>query len=113
MGSCRTFKQIKPEERVVIACLRLQGAGVNRIARVIGRAPSTVSRGAAGSGPAARPPAGLGLDAAARQTTLAATRECHAFCGIHAWWLAANSSRRSQSATVPPSVLHFAFETAH
>jgi transposase, IS30 family len=44
MEVCRSYEQVKPEERVVIASLRLQGAGVRRIARVIDRSPSTVSR---------------------------------------------------------------------
>jgi len=44
MEERRSYGQLKPEERVVIASLRLQGAGVRRIARVIGRAASTVSR---------------------------------------------------------------------
>jgi len=38
------YEQLKPEHRVVIASLRLQGQGTRSIARVIGRAPSTVSR---------------------------------------------------------------------
>jgi transposase, IS30 family len=44
MEVCRSYEQIKPEERVVIASLRLQGAGVRHIGRVIGRSPATVSR---------------------------------------------------------------------
>lgn len=44
MENYRSYQQLKPEERVVLASLRLQGFGVRRIAAVIGRAPSTVSR---------------------------------------------------------------------
>ena len=44
MEDCRSYRQLKAEERVVIASLRLQGAGVRHIAGVIGRAASTVSR---------------------------------------------------------------------
>jgi IS30 family transposase len=39
-----SYEQLKPEERVVIAGLRLQGVGVRGIGRAIGRSPATVSR---------------------------------------------------------------------
>lgn len=35
----RSCEQVKPEERVVIASLRLQGVGVRRIGRAIGWPP--------------------------------------------------------------------------
>lgn len=45
MEVCRgRYEQLKAEERVVIAGLRLQGAGVRHIGRVLGRSPSTISR---------------------------------------------------------------------
>lgn len=44
MEVCRSYGQLKPEERVVIAGLRLQGVGVRGISRRMGRAPSTISR---------------------------------------------------------------------
>jgi IS30 family transposase len=44
MEVCRSYEQIKPEERVVIASLRLQGAGVRGISRATGRSASTISR---------------------------------------------------------------------
>ena len=44
MEVCGSYEQLKPEERVVIASLRLQGVGVRGISRRIGRPPSTISR---------------------------------------------------------------------
>ena len=44
MAERTKYEQLKPEHRVVIASLRLQGKGTRSIARAIGRAPSTVSR---------------------------------------------------------------------
>jgi transposase, IS30 family len=44
MEVCRNYEQLKPEERVVIAGLRLQGVGVRGISRSMGRSPSTISR---------------------------------------------------------------------
>jgi len=44
MEQPRKYEQLGPEDRVVIASLRLQGKGVRETARVIGRSPSTVSR---------------------------------------------------------------------
>ncbi len=40
----RSYEQLKPEGRAAMASLRLQGAGVRHIGRVIGRSPATVSR---------------------------------------------------------------------
>jgi transposase, IS30 family len=63
----RSYEQLRPEERVVIASLRLQGAGVRHIGRVIGRSPSTVSRELHRN---AAPDAGYSSDAAqARHAT--------------------------------------------
>lgn len=44
MEEQRKFEQLKPEERVVIASMKLQGASVRAMGRVLGRAASTVSR---------------------------------------------------------------------
>jgi IS30 family transposase len=44
MESYRSYEQLKPEDRVVIASLRLQGVGVRGISRRMGRPPSTISR---------------------------------------------------------------------
>ena len=44
MAEQTNYEQLKPEHRMVIASLRLQGKGVRSIARAIDRAPSTVSR---------------------------------------------------------------------
>ena len=38
------YKQLRPEERMVIASMKLQGASTRAIARVLARPPSTVSR---------------------------------------------------------------------
>jgi len=40
----KTYKQLRPEERMVIASMKLQGASTRAIARVLARPPSTVSR---------------------------------------------------------------------
>jgi IS30 family transposase len=39
-----TYKQLRPEERMVIASMKLQGASMRAIARMLARPPSTVSR---------------------------------------------------------------------
>lgn len=44
MESTRKYEQLRPEERVAIASLKLQGAGVREMARAVGRSASTVSR---------------------------------------------------------------------
>jgi IS30 family transposase len=44
MEERRTYEQLKPEHRVVIASLRLQGESTRAIARALGRSASTVSR---------------------------------------------------------------------
>jgi transposase, IS30 family len=44
MEQARNYEQLRPEERMTIASLRLQGKGVRETARVIGRSASTVSR---------------------------------------------------------------------
>lgn len=59
----RKYGQLKAEERVALASLRLQGVGVRRIAGVLGRAPSTISRELRRN---AQPGAGYSSDAAQR-----------------------------------------------
>ena len=44
MEQASKYEQLKPEDRVAIAGLRLQGEGTRAIARVLGRSASTVSR---------------------------------------------------------------------
>jgi IS30 family transposase len=44
MEQARKYEQLRPEDRVAIASLRLQGKGVRETAQAIGRSPSTVSR---------------------------------------------------------------------
>jgi IS30 family transposase len=44
MEELRKYEQLKPEERMVIASMRLQGASMRTIAGALGRPPSTVSR---------------------------------------------------------------------
>ena len=44
MEDSRTYKQLRPEERLVIASMKLQGASARAMARVLARPPSTVSR---------------------------------------------------------------------
>jgi IS30 family transposase len=44
MDQARKYEQLRPEDRVAIASLRLQGKGVRETARAIGRSASTVSR---------------------------------------------------------------------
>jgi transposase, IS30 family len=44
MAQTSKYEQLRPEDRVVIAGLRLQGKGVRETARAIGRSPATVSR---------------------------------------------------------------------
>ena len=44
MEKASKYEQLKPEDRVAIAGLRLQGEGMRAIARVLGRSASTVSR---------------------------------------------------------------------
>jgi IS30 family transposase len=39
-----TYEQLRPEERMTIASMRLQGASMRAIARMLARPPSTVSR---------------------------------------------------------------------
>lgn len=39
-----TYKQLRPEERMAIASLRLQSVGIREIARTLGRTASTISR---------------------------------------------------------------------
>ncbi|HNU11216.1 MAG TPA: IS30 family transposase [Rubrivivax sp.] len=46
----KTYKQLRPEERMVIASMKLQGASTRAIARVLARPPSTVSRELARNG---------------------------------------------------------------
>ncbi|CAB3779432.1 hypothetical protein LMG28614_00838 [Paraburkholderia ultramafica] len=40
----RTYRQLQPEERMTIASMKQQGSSVQAIARILGRAASTVSR---------------------------------------------------------------------
>src|SRR2546422_870874 len=40
----RTYEQLRPEERVLIASMKLQGSSTRAIARVLERPPSTISR---------------------------------------------------------------------
>ena len=61
MEDCRNYKQLRPEERVVIASMRLQGMGVRSISRMVGRSPSTISREIERN---ATPDAGYSSDAA-------------------------------------------------
>lgn len=44
MEEAAKYEQLRPEERVAIAGLRLQHAGVREIARALQRSPSTISR---------------------------------------------------------------------
>ena len=44
MEQTRKYEQLKPEERVALAAMKLQGSGVREMARALGRSPSTVSR---------------------------------------------------------------------
>ena len=44
MEEPRKYEQLKPDERMVIASLRLQGASMRSIARTLGRPASTVCR---------------------------------------------------------------------
>ena len=44
MEDSRTYKQLRPEERLVIASMKLQGASTRAMARVLARPLSTVSR---------------------------------------------------------------------
>jgi len=44
MEDSRTFKQLRPEERLAIASMKLQGASTRAMARVLARPASTVSR---------------------------------------------------------------------
>lgn len=44
MAQTSKYEQLRPEDRVAIAGLRLQGKGVRETARAIGRSPATVSR---------------------------------------------------------------------
>ncbi|HET7868628.1 MAG TPA: IS30 family transposase [Burkholderiaceae bacterium] len=44
MERARTYEQLRPEERVVLASLRLQGCGIRQIGRQLGRPASTISR---------------------------------------------------------------------
>jgi IS30 family transposase len=44
MEQARKYEQLRFEERVVIASMKLQGMGVRETARTIGRSPATVSR---------------------------------------------------------------------
>ena len=44
MEERRKYEQLKPEERVMIASMKLQGASLRTIGRVLGRPASTVSR---------------------------------------------------------------------
>ena len=39
-----SYQQLQPEERLVIASLRLQNVSVRAMARILGRSPATVSR---------------------------------------------------------------------
>lgn len=44
MGMQSSYQQLRPEERVVLSSMKLQGASIRSIARVLNRPPSTVSR---------------------------------------------------------------------
>lgn len=44
MDRCRSYEQLRPDERIAVAGLKLQGLGVRGIARAIGRSAATVSR---------------------------------------------------------------------
>ena len=44
MFSVSQYQQLRPEERMTIAAMKLQGASVRAMAKLLGRSPSTISR---------------------------------------------------------------------